>query len=96
MDDMLVPLVSFINIYFIHFSDKFLFYVISSGLRKLLVPILVGLLESVRRRQWTFDNFFHASKDITSRRIVHVFSVSNCSQNRLYLGREEGKRSVDI
>lgn len=64
---------------------------LSSGLKKFLVPILVGLLESEKRRQWTFDNFFCASKDITCRTVVHIFSVSDCSQNRLYLGKEERK-----
>lgn len=73
---------------------KLQLFVVSSGLKKFLVPILVGLLESEKRRQWTFDNFFCASKDITCRTVVHIFSVSDCSQNRLYLGKEERKRLV--
>lgn len=64
---------------------------LSWGLKQLLLPILVGLLESERRRQWNFDTFFHASENITSRTLIHVFCVSSCSHNRLYIGREERK-----
>lgn len=64
---------------------------LSRGLKQLLLPILVGLLESERRRQWNFDTFFHASESISSRTLIHVFCASSCSHNRLYIGREERK-----
>ncbi|XP_022709805.1 serine/threonine-protein kinase TBK1-like isoform X2 [Varroa jacobsoni] len=58
---------------------------LSTGLQKLLVPILAGLMECDSAKMWSFDKFFNETTKILSAKRVHVFYVNECREFVLYL-----------
>lgn len=59
-----------------------------SGLRKLVTPLLAGLLEVDPQRMWNFERFFQEVTMILSRKVVHVFLVNKVQPLTIYMDPE--------
>lgn len=62
---------------------------LSVGLRKLVTPLLAGLLEVDPHRIWTFERFFSEVQITTSTTPVHVFHVNKAASIKVFLKPEE-------
>lgn len=52
---------------------------LSAGLKKLVTPLLGGLLEVDPHRIWSFDRFFSEVQTATSTKAVHIFHVNKAT-----------------
>ncbi|XP_046969917.1 inhibitor of nuclear factor kappa-B kinase subunit epsilon [Vanessa cardui] len=62
---------------------------LSVGLRKLVTPLLAGLLEVDPHRIWTFERFFSEVQTVTSTKAVHIFHVNKAASIKVFLKPEE-------
>ncbi|XP_050550690.1 inhibitor of nuclear factor kappa-B kinase subunit epsilon [Spodoptera frugiperda] len=62
---------------------------LSVGLRKLVTPLLAGLLEVDPHRIWTFEKFFSEVQITTSTTPVHVFHVNKAASIKVFLKPDE-------
>ncbi|EEB15763.1 serine/threonine-protein kinase TBK1, putative [Pediculus humanus corporis] len=62
---------------------------LSAGIKKLVTPLLGGLLEVDPQRIWNFERFFNEVTNILSRKLIHIFHVNNLQMIRVYLHPEE-------
>lgn len=62
---------------------------LSVGARRMLVPLLAGLMECVQSRMWTFDQFFQEVHDIVTKYRIYVFNVGTASLLNIYLDPKE-------
>ncbi|XP_073953525.1 I-kappaB kinase epsilon [Choristoneura fumiferana] len=62
---------------------------LSVGLRKLVTPLLAGLLEVDPHRIWTFERFFSEVQAATSTIAVHVFHVNKACSIKVFLKPED-------
>lgn len=58
---------------------------LSSGLRKSLVPVLAGLMECDSGKMWSFERFFNETTKILAAKRIHVFHVNDCKEHILYM-----------
>lgn len=58
---------------------------LSTGLKKLVTPLLAGLLEVDSQRIWTFEKFFSEVTGILSRKVIHVFHINRAQSLKIYL-----------
>lgn len=61
---------------------------LSPSLKRVITPLLAGLMESDNNKIWNFEKFFTETEQILSRKLVHVFSVNHPSVLKLYLPSE--------
>ncbi|XP_066142743.1 inhibitor of nuclear factor kappa-B kinase subunit epsilon-like [Euwallacea fornicatus] len=64
---------------------------LSTGLKKIITPLLAGLLESDNNKIWSFEKFFHQVEAVLSRKVVHVFYINSPSLLQIYL---DGKSTI--
>ncbi|CAH0401498.1 unnamed protein product [Chilo suppressalis] len=62
---------------------------LSVGLRKLVTPLLAGLLEVDPHRIWSFERFFSEVQIATSTIPVHIFHVNKASSLKVFLKPDE-------
>ncbi|XP_039759285.1 inhibitor of nuclear factor kappa-B kinase subunit epsilon [Pararge aegeria] len=62
---------------------------LSIGLRKIVTPLLAGLLEVDPHRIWTFERFFSEVQTVTSTTQVHIFHVNKAASIKVFLKPEE-------
>ncbi|XP_034938908.1 inhibitor of nuclear factor kappa-B kinase subunit epsilon [Chelonus insularis] len=62
---------------------------LSYGLKKIVTPLLAGLLEVDRQRIWSFDRFFNQVRDILCRRAIHIFNFHTMQSLNIYLHPDE-------
>lgn len=62
---------------------------LSVGVKKLVTPLLGGLLEVDPQRIWSFDRFFSEVQNTLSRKLIHVFHVNKVQSIRVYLHPDE-------
>lgn len=62
---------------------------LSPGLKKIVTPLLAGLLEADAEKIWTFDRFFKEVTDMLSRKIVNVFHVNEAHAIKIYILPDE-------
>lgn len=62
---------------------------LSTGIKKLVTPLLAGLLEVDPQRIWSFDRFFAEVTNTLSRKLIHVFHVNKVQSIRVYLHPDE-------
>ncbi|XP_066262708.1 inhibitor of nuclear factor kappa-B kinase subunit epsilon-like [Euwallacea similis] len=58
---------------------------LSTGLKKIITPLLAGLLESDNNKIWSFERFFHQVETILSKKVVYLFYANSPSLLRIYL-----------
>ncbi|KAK7072288.1 hypothetical protein SK128_028032 [Halocaridina rubra] len=61
---------------------------LSLGLRKLVTPLLAGLLEVDPQRMWNFERFFQEVTVILSRKVAHIFFVNRVQPLTVYMDPE--------
>lgn len=61
---------------------------LSLGLRKLVTPLLAGLLEVDPQRMWNFERFFQEVTMILSRKVAHIFYVNRVQPLTVYMDPE--------
>ncbi|XP_069961225.1 serine/threonine-protein kinase TBK1 isoform X3 [Cherax quadricarinatus] len=61
---------------------------LSLGLRKLVTPLLAGLLEVDPQRMWNFERFFQEVTMILSRKVAYVFLVNKVQPLTVYMDPE--------
>lgn len=62
---------------------------LSTGLKKIVTPLLAGLLEVDPQRIWSFDRFFTEVTDTLCRKPIHIFNVHKASLLKVFLHPEE-------
>ncbi len=62
---------------------------LSAGLKKLITPILAGILEVDSQQIWTFDKFFTEVTNTLARKVVHVFLINKMQSIRIYVHPNE-------
>jgi TANK-binding kinase 1 len=62
---------------------------LSPGLKKIITPLLAGLLEADTKKIWTFERFFTEVTDMLSRRIVNIFHVNKAQLIKVYIHPDE-------
>ncbi|XP_063540466.1 inhibitor of nuclear factor kappa-B kinase subunit epsilon [Cydia strobilella] len=62
---------------------------LSVGLRKLVTPLLAGLLEVDPHRIWTFERFFSEVQAATSTTAIHVFHVNKACSVKVFMKPED-------
>lgn len=62
---------------------------LSTGLKKLVTPLLAGLLEVDSQRIWSFERFFSEVTLILSCKLVHIFYVNKVQSIRIYMHPDE-------
>ncbi|KAI5745956.1 hypothetical protein M8J76_015817 [Diaphorina citri] len=58
---------------------------LSLGLKKLVTPILAGLLEVDSKKIWSFERFFSEVTKTLNRKLVHLFHINRLQCIRIYL-----------
>ncbi|XP_071540715.1 serine/threonine-protein kinase TBK1 isoform X2 [Panulirus ornatus] len=61
---------------------------LSLGLRKLVTPLLAGLLEVDPQRMWNFERFFQEVTMILNRKVAHIFLVNRVQPLTVYMDPE--------
>ena len=61
---------------------------LSAGLKKLVTPLLAGLLEADSQKMWTSERFFKEVTYILSCKLFHVFYMDKVQSIRIYLPAE--------
>lgn len=61
---------------------------LSLGLKKLVVPLLAGLLEVDPTRMWNFERFFKEVTMILNRKVVHTMLVNKVQPLTIYMDPE--------
>lgn len=69
---------------------------LSAGLKKIVTPLLAGLLEVDPQRIWSFERFFSEVTDTLCRRPVHIFNVHRASLIKVFLHPEEKLVALQI
>lgn len=62
---------------------------LSYGLKKIITPLLAGLLEADHRKIWSFDRFFKEVEVVLSRRAIHIFHVNKAQLITVYILPDE-------
>lgn len=62
---------------------------LSPGLKKIITPLLAGLLEADTKKIWTFERFFSEVTDMLSRKIVNIFHVNKAQLIKVYIHPDE-------
>ncbi|GJQ66582.1 ik2 [Trypoxylus dichotomus] len=62
---------------------------LSAGLKKIVTPLLAGLLEADPKKVWKFDRFFNEVISILSCNIINVFDVKHVSKIKIYIHPDE-------
>lgn len=62
---------------------------LSAGLKKIVTPLLAGLLEVDPQRTWSFDRFFTEVTNTLCRKPVHIFNVHKASLIKVFMHPEE-------
>lgn len=62
---------------------------LSAGLKKLITPILAGILEVDSQLIWSFDKFFSEVTNTLSKKVVHVFYINKMQSLRIYVNPSE-------
>ncbi|XP_044747149.1 inhibitor of nuclear factor kappa-B kinase subunit epsilon [Coccinella septempunctata] len=62
---------------------------LSAGLKKIVTPLLAGLLELDTNKIWTFDRFFKEVTNALSRKAVNIFHVNKAQMLKVYIHPDE-------
>lgn len=62
---------------------------LSVGLKKIITPLLAGLLEADAKRIWTFDRFFSEVSAVLLREPVNIFHVNKAQLIKVYIHPDE-------
>lgn len=69
---------------------------LSTGLKKIITPLLAGLLEVDPQRIWSFDRFFNEVTDTLCRKAIHIFNVHRTNLIKVFLHPEEKLVALQI
>ncbi|KAL3288373.1 hypothetical protein HHI36_002821 [Cryptolaemus montrouzieri] len=62
---------------------------LSAGLKKIVTPLLAGLLELDQSKIWSFDRFFKEVTNALSRKAVNIFHINKAQLIKVYIHPEE-------
>ncbi|XP_018575342.1 serine/threonine-protein kinase TBK1 [Anoplophora glabripennis] len=62
---------------------------LSEGLKKIITPLLAGLLEADHRKIWSFDRFFKEVDVVLSRSAINIFHVNKARLIKVYILPDE-------
>lgn len=69
---------------------------LSTGLKKIVTPLLAGLLEVDPQRIWSFERFFSEVTDTLCRKPIHIFNIHRASLIKVFLHPEEKLVALQI
>lgn len=69
---------------------------LSVGLKKIVTPLLAGLLEVDPQKIWSFDRFFTEVTDMLCRKRVHIFNIHKGSLIKVFLHPEEKLTALQV
>ena len=69
---------------------------LSVGLKKIVTPLLAGLLEVDAQKIWSFERFFTEVTDTLCRKRVHIFNIHKGSLIKVFLHPEEKLTALQV
>lgn len=69
---------------------------LSVGLKKIVTPLLAGLLEVDPQKIWSFDRFFTEVTDTLCRKRVHIYNIHKGSLIKVFLHPEEKLAALQV
>ncbi|XP_017755004.1 PREDICTED: inhibitor of nuclear factor kappa-B kinase subunit epsilon [Eufriesea mexicana] len=69
---------------------------LSADLKKIVTPLLAGLLEVDSQKIWSFERFFSEVTDILSRKRIHIFNIHKGSLIKVFLHPEEKLTALQL
>lgn len=67
---------------------------LSMGLKKIITPLLAGLLEADPKRMWSFDRFFKEVDAVLSRKAINIFHVNRSVLIKVYIDPGESYQQL--
>lgn len=58
---------------------------LSAGLKKIVTPLLAGLLEADQKNIWSFEKFFNESTNILLRKKIDIFHINRATNIKIYI-----------
>lgn len=62
---------------------------LSAGLKKIVTPLLAGLLEANPAKVWKFERFFDEVMNVLSCKVINIFDVKHVTKIKVYIHPEE-------
>ncbi|XP_029032321.1 inhibitor of nuclear factor kappa-B kinase subunit epsilon [Osmia bicornis bicornis] len=69
---------------------------LSVGLKKIVTPLLAGLLEVDPQKIWSFERFFTEVTDTLSRKRIHIFNIHKGSLIKVFLHPDEKLTTLQV
>ncbi|XP_050576266.1 inhibitor of nuclear factor kappa-B kinase subunit epsilon isoform X1 [Bombus affinis] len=69
---------------------------LSIGLKKIVTPLLAGLLEVDPQKMWSFERFFSEVTDTLCRKRIHIFNMHKGSLIKVFLHLEEKLTALQV
>lgn len=69
---------------------------LSTGLKKIVTPLLAGLLEVDPQKIWSFERFFSEVTDTLCRKRIHIFNIHKGSLIKVFLHPEEKLTALQV
>lgn len=67
---------------------------LSVGLKKIVTPLLAGLLEADHHKIWSFDQFFGEVDAVLARKAVNIFHINKSTLIKVYIDPKESYRHL--
>ncbi|XP_066139090.1 serine/threonine-protein kinase TBK1 [Euwallacea fornicatus] len=67
---------------------------LSVGLKKVITPLLAGLLEADPKKIWSFDQFFKEVEAVLCRKAVNIFHVNKSGLIKVYIDPNESYQQL--
>ncbi|KAF2903008.1 hypothetical protein ILUMI_03177 [Ignelater luminosus] len=62
---------------------------LSAGLKKIVTPLLAGLLEADPQRIWSFEKFFNEVTNLLSRKVINLFHINSAISIKVFINPDE-------
>lgn len=69
---------------------------LSTGLKKIVTPLLAGLLEVDPQKIWSFERFFSEVTDTLCRKRIHIFNIHRGSLIKVFFHPEEKLTALQV
>lgn len=67
-----------------------------TGLKKIVTPLLAGLLEADPNRIWSFDKFFNEVTNLLLRKVLNVFHVNAATSIKVFIHQDEVYEQLQV
>lgn len=66
------------------------------GLKKIVTPLLAGLLEADPQRIWSFERFFNEVTNMLLRKVINVFHINQAHSIKVFIHPDETYEQLQV